>query len=95
MNVPAVKVMGWLADLQREHGAHVILAELSERMNKEADKKERDWRDLEMVGAKYCECGRWIIFVKTEKGMQMPVDPDTGLSHFATCKNADKFRRKG
>jgi len=90
-----IKIMGIIAELQREYGPHVILAELSERINKLADKKERDWREFPMVGAKLCECGKWIIFVQTKNKMQMPVDPDTGLSHFATCKHADKFRRKG
>jgi hypothetical protein len=57
---------------------------------------------------KACEAD--IVWMKTAKGNNIPVDaetveedllgtpvvfdPDTMTSHFATCPSADKFRRK-
>jgi hypothetical protein len=50
-------------------------------------------------------CQKQIIFFKTEKGNNMPVDADTvepadeeldlsrHQSHFASCPNADKHRK--
>lgn len=38
-------------------------------------------------------CGADIIWTVTEAGKRMPVDPD-GTSHFATCKDADSWRKK-
>lgn len=50
-------------------------------------------------------CNAKIIWFKTEAGKNMPVDADTveaeddeldldrHVSHFATCKKADQFRR--
>lgn len=53
-------------------------------------------------------CGRQIEWIKTEAGKQMPVDPDLVTvvlkdgrvvrgyrPHWATCPNAEQFRRKG
>ena len=52
-------------------------------------------------------CGKAIVWLKTERGKNIPVDadsvsdkeakifdPDTMVSHFATCPDADRFRRK-
>ncbi len=52
-------------------------------------------------------CGEYIVWVKTEAGKNMPVDadsfdegddllwdPDKHISHFATCPNADKHRKR-
>jgi len=51
-------------------------------------------------------CKADIVWLKTEAGKNMPVDADTvdegdtefdddkHVSHFATCKDADKHRRK-
>lgn len=44
-------------------------------------------------------CHRPILWCVTERGRMMPVDPDPdaeGLytSHFATCRDAGKFRRR-
>jgi len=50
-------------------------------------------------------CGAEIVFVLTEKGHKMPVDAGSWngeamyhhgvhVSHFSTCKNADKHRKK-
>jgi hypothetical protein len=36
-------------------------------------------------------CNAPIVFVKTEAGRSMPVNPDTGLSHFTTCPNANDW----
>ena len=38
-------------------------------------------------------CGAPITWVKTESGKWMPLDPD-GTSHFATCPDAAKWRKK-
>ena len=38
-------------------------------------------------------CGAAIVWVKTAKGKNMPVDAD-GQSHFATCPKAQDFRRE-
>lgn len=46
------------------------------------------------VGAspKSClSCGARIFFIETARGKRMPVDPD-GISHFATCTAASKWR---
>jgi hypothetical protein len=51
-----------------------------------------DWRTRPKVGEKICDCGKRIIFVLTENGKRMPVDPDTGESHW-DCEFADNFRR--
>ena len=37
-------------------------------------------------------CGATFYWVQTRSGRAMPVDPD-GLSHFATCPAAAKFRK--
>jgi hypothetical protein len=39
-------------------------------------------------------CGVLIWWVMTEHGRKMPVNQD-GTTHYATCPNADEFRRKG
>lgn len=38
-------------------------------------------------------CGCRIYWIETPRGKRMCVDPD-GTSHFATCKDAAKFRGK-
>jgi len=38
------------------------------------------------------DCGAIIYWIKTEGGKAMPVDPD-GTSHFATCPDAERFRK--
>lgn len=38
-------------------------------------------------------CGARIFWIETSRGKRMCVDPD-GTSHFATCKDAAKFRGK-
>lgn len=37
-------------------------------------------------------CKALIYWIKTSEGKNMPVDPD-GTCHFATCVDAEKFRR--
>ena len=44
-------------------------------------------------------CGEVIIWCITKNGKKMPVDPpeadeETTTSHFATCKDADQWRKK-
>jgi len=51
-------------------------------------------------------CGEEIVFVKTAAGKKMPIDADTWTegeeyfeprvhrSHFATCPQAEQFRKK-
>lgn len=36
-------------------------------------------------------CGARIFWVETRSGKRAPVNPD-GLSHFSTCKDAEKYR---
>jgi hypothetical protein len=38
-------------------------------------------------------CNNPILWVRTNAGRAMPVDPVTGESHFATCPHAGKHRR--
>lgn len=38
-------------------------------------------------------CGAEIEWKKTAAGKLMPVDKDTGESHFATCPNAASHRK--
>ena len=38
-------------------------------------------------------CSAWIYWIRTNRGSMMPVDPD-GTSHFATCPNAQRFRKR-
>ena len=38
-------------------------------------------------------CLATIYWIKTHAGKAMPVDPD-GLSHYGTCPDADKWRKK-
>jgi len=46
------------------------------------------------IGQEKCRsCRALVTWVKTEKGKWMPVDPD-GTSHFATCPNANDWRKK-
>lgn len=52
-------------------------------------------------------CGQYIVFLPTASGKSMPVDaesvtegdeqfdPKTHVSHFSTCPDADKFRKRG
>lgn len=53
-------------------------------------------------------CGALVFWIVTAKGKKMPVDTRVdggleplrdrdgrGLSHFATCPKADRFRRRG
>jgi hypothetical protein len=41
----------------------------------------------------YCKgCGAKIYWIKTDKGKNMPVDPD-GVPHFATCPKVVQFRK--
>jgi hypothetical protein len=42
--------------------------------------------------SKFCSCGRKIWFLKTKAGKAMPVT-DEGLSHFADCPDAEKYRK--
>lgn len=39
-------------------------------------------------------CGKRVAWIITKAGKRMPVDQD-GISHFATCTEADYFRTKG
>jgi len=38
-------------------------------------------------------CRAKIYWIKTDNNKNMPIDPD-GVSHFATCPAAVKFRKK-
>jgi len=52
------------------------------------------------------KCGEKIVFIPTNKGKMMPVDfnkdikdwsvfnKDVHMTHFASCKYADEFRKK-
>ena len=56
--------------------------------------------------AKCRSCDEYIVFLKTKRGANMPVDADSveegdelfdhtrHVSHFSTCPDADKFRRR-
>lgn len=39
-------------------------------------------------------CGKEIAFAEDSDGRWHAFDPDTGESHFASCKHADMFRKK-
>lgn len=51
-------------------------------------------------------CGQYIVFLPTSRGSTMPVDansvtegdelfdPKEHISHFYTCPDADKFRKR-
>ena len=51
-------------------------------------------------------CDQYIVWLKTEAGANMPVDADSveegdktfdaksHVSHFSTCPDADKFRKR-
>lgn len=45
------------------------------------------------MASKCRSCGAPIEWVLTESGKRMPVDPD-GTSHFVTCPEASKWRKK-
>lgn len=38
-------------------------------------------------------CGRVVLFVVTRNGAESPHDHGTGVSHFATCPEAWRFRK--
>jgi len=38
-------------------------------------------------------CGAVIYFVTTERGKQMPMDAETGETHFATCPQAKQWSK--
>lgn len=59
-----------------------------------------------MANQGYCRsCGALVLWMKTEKGKNMPVDYDADIasetefdhtrmeSHFSTCPNADSHRK--
>ena len=48
--------------------------------------------DTDAPPSKCKSCGATVYWIKTFKGKNMPVNPD-GVSHFATCKQADKWRK--
>jgi hypothetical protein len=39
-------------------------------------------------------CGADVVWITTDRGRKMPVDPGTGESHFATCPQADQWRKE-
>lgn len=59
-----------------------------------------------LIPTKCRSCDQYIVFLKTAKGSNMPVDaesvtegdeefdPKVHVSHFSTCPEADKFRRE-
>lgn len=66
------------------------------------------WKcDMGQVKITQCRsCGADIVWLKTQRGKNIPVDaedvvdeevevfdPDTMTTHFATCKDADKWRK--
>ena len=70
-------------------------------MDDEVTEERVDWRKrvellLAIVGDKgRCRgCGAEIWWVKTKRGKPAPYDVD-GLSHFATCPEAGRFRKEG
>ena len=56
--------------------------------------------------SKCSSCREYIVWMKTERGAWMPVDPDSvtdgdeifdpdeHISHFSTCPNADEHRKR-
>jgi hypothetical protein len=38
-------------------------------------------------------CGAPIYFVRTERGKLMPMDAETGETHFATCPQAKQWSK--
>jgi hypothetical protein len=52
-------------------------------------------RGMRPTNAAPCRgCRQLVLWVITEAGKKMPVDAK-GTSHFATCPQADRFRRRG
>lgn len=46
----------------------------------------------DQASARCRSCSALICWVRTPHGKRMPIDPD-GTSHFATCPQADAWRR--
>lgn len=39
-------------------------------------------------------CGESIQWIRTKRGKNMPVDYPEGTSHFATCPDAQRWRKR-
>lgn len=39
-----------------------------------------------------CPCGQEYYFFPTTRGKMQPIVPEEGISHFATCADAEHFR---
>ena len=62
----------------------------------ERDSRFTGWHrpvDWQLVSIAHCRgCGAPISWARTPSGRSAPLDRD-GTSHFATCPDADRFRR--
>ena len=54
---------------------------------------QKDCEHLKLT-ASCKKCGKKILWAKTLKGKNMPVDSETKEPHWATCKFADEFRKE-
>lgn len=51
--------------------------------------------EVEIMNQGKCRsCGQSVNWCKTKSGKLMPVDPDLKNSHFKTCPQAGKWRKK-
>ena len=61
--------------------------------------KKLDAAGYKKISGRPCKlCGVWLEFWRTPAGKMAPLEvpkgePDRRVSHFATCKHADKFRK--
>jgi hypothetical protein len=91
----------------QENIRHCLIAYLAlMKMHEAKVKAETGHEHLQLTRCRSCQAG--IVWLKTRSGKNMPVDAETftqgepaifnpelgHISHFATCPNADKHRRK-
>lgn len=53
-----------------------------------------DWLYLGDIPARCRSCDARVLWLESKNGKRSPFDPD-GISHFATCPQADRWRKKG
>ncbi len=72
-------------------GGHARRVGIRERLLRPRWELERDT----MRGDEgHCRsCGAPVMWTVTAKGKRMPVDRDTGISHFATCPQSKTWRK--
>ena len=66
---------------------------------REGLKPDPDWRQesngrpISIGTCRGVNCKRQVLWIQTKTGRDMPVDLESGKSHFETCPDAKRFKR--